>query len=118
KDKKKVYRSADLAPGNNILFAATGVTDGSLLRGVRFFGDGTRTQSLIMTRESGKVRFVDSIHVNKGPQFKVRFSGLLHGRPRPCIGVCSTTWGHPEAASFLAGEGPAFNSARTQSPFH
>ncbi|HUS19705.1 MAG TPA: fructose-bisphosphatase class II, partial [Terriglobales bacterium] len=73
KDKKRIYRSEDLAPGKHIIFAATGVTDGSLLKGVRFFGDGTRTQSLIMTRDSGKVRFVDSIHVDQGPGFKVRF---------------------------------------------
>jgi fructose-1,6-bisphosphatase class II len=73
KDKKKIYRAEDLAPGKHILFAATGVTDGSLLRGVRFFGEGTRTQSLIMTHDTGKIRFVDSIHVNQGPEFKVRF---------------------------------------------
>jgi fructose-1,6-bisphosphatase class II len=73
KDPKRIYTAEDLAPGQHILFAATGVTDGSLLRGVRFFGDGTRTQSLIMTHDTGKVRFVDSIHVNKGPEFKVRF---------------------------------------------
>ena len=73
KDKKKVYRSEDLAPGENIVFAASGVTDGSLLRGVRFFGDGIRTQSLVMTRSTGKVRFIDSIHVHQGPDFKVRF---------------------------------------------
>jgi fructose-1,6-bisphosphatase/sedoheptulose 1,7-bisphosphatase-like protein len=73
KDPKKIYRSEDLAPGKHILFAATGVTDGSLLRGVRFFGDGTRTQSVIMTHDTGKVRFVDSIHVSQGPEFKVRF---------------------------------------------
>jgi fructose-1,6-bisphosphatase II len=73
KDKKRVYRSEDLAPGKHIIFAATGVTDGSLLKGVRFFGDGTRTQSLIMTHDSGKVRFVDSIHVDQVPNFKVRF---------------------------------------------
>ncbi|MCU1311739.1 MAG: fructose,6-bisphosphatase, class [Candidatus Angelobacter sp.] len=73
KDKKKIYRSEDLAPGKHIIFAATGVTDGSLLRGVRFFGEGTRTQSLIMTRDTGKIRFVDSIHVEQGPDFKVRF---------------------------------------------
>ena len=72
-DKKRVYRSEDLAPGENIVFAATGVTDGSLLRGVRFFGDGIRTQSLVMTRGTGKVRFIDSIHVHQGPEFKVRF---------------------------------------------
>src|SRR5262245_46500612 len=44
-DFKKVYRSKDLAPGKSIIFAATGVTDGTLMRGVRFFGDGTRTSS-------------------------------------------------------------------------
>jgi fructose-1,6-bisphosphatase class II len=73
KDTKRIYRSHDLAPGENIVFAATGVTDGSLLRGVRFFGDGIRTQSLVMTRSTGKVRFIDSIHVHQGPEFKVRF---------------------------------------------
>ncbi len=73
KDKKKIYRTEDLAPGKNIIFAATGVTDGSLMRGVRFFGEGTRTTSLIMTMETGKVRFVDSIHLEKGSDVKVRF---------------------------------------------
>lgn len=73
KDMKKTYRSEDLAPGENIVFAACGVTDGSLLKGVRFFGDGIRTQSLVMTRSTGKVRFIDSIHVHQGPEFKVRF---------------------------------------------
>ena len=73
KDMKRIYRSEDLAPGENIVFAASGVTDGSLLRGVRFFGDGIRTQSLVMTRGTGKVRFIDSIHVHQGPDFKVRF---------------------------------------------
>jgi fructose-1,6-bisphosphatase class II len=72
-DKKRVYRSKDLAPGENIIFAATGVTEGGLLQPVRFFGDGIRTYSLVMTKSTGKVRFVDSIHVNPGPEFKVRF---------------------------------------------
>jgi len=72
KDLNKIYRSEDLAPGENIIFAATGVTDG-FLRGVRFFGEGTRTQSLVMTKRTGKVRFVDSIHVHPRPDFKVRF---------------------------------------------
>src|SRR5436305_2894860 len=73
KDSKKVYLAKDLAPGENIVFAATGVTDGSLLKGVRFFGDGIRTQSLVMTRSTGKLRSIDSIHVHKEPYFKVRF---------------------------------------------
>jgi fructose-1,6-bisphosphatase II len=50
-DPKRVYTSADLASGEGIIFAATGVTDGTLLRGVRFFGDGTRTSSIVMQQE-------------------------------------------------------------------
>jgi fructose-1,6-bisphosphatase/sedoheptulose 1,7-bisphosphatase-like protein len=72
-DKNKIYSAKDLAPGNNLIFAATGVTDGALMKGVRFFGDGTRTSSIVMTRQSGKVRFVESIHLAKRPDVKVRF---------------------------------------------
>jgi len=72
-DKNKIYTAKDLAPGNNLIFAATGVTDGALMKGVRFFGDGTRTSSIVMTRQSGKVRFVESIHLAKRPDVKVRF---------------------------------------------
>ena len=74
KDKNRIYTEKDLAPGKNIIFAATGVTDGSLMRGVRFFGEGVRTSSLIMTLETGTIRFVDSIHLNKKPDVKVRFA--------------------------------------------
>ena len=65
RDPDMIYTSRDLAPGKQILFAATGVTEGNLLRGVRFFGDGTRTHSLIMASATGKVRFVDSVHVER-----------------------------------------------------
>src|SRR5205085_9878194 len=61
-DPDRVYTTRDLAPGKNVIFAATGVTDGALLRGVRFFGEGTRMESLVMTLEAGTVRCVDSIH--------------------------------------------------------
>jgi len=74
KDKNRIYEAEDLAPGKQLIFAATGVTDGALLKGVRFFGEGTRTTSVIMTLRTGKVRFVDSIHLEKSPDFKVRFS--------------------------------------------
>ncbi|HEY6272905.1 MAG TPA: class II fructose-bisphosphatase [Terriglobales bacterium] len=74
KDKKKVYTAKDLAPGNHIIFAATGVTEGALMKGVRFFGEGTRTSSIVMTRKNRKVRFVDSIHLAKRPDVKVRFA--------------------------------------------
>src|SRR6185295_16197227 len=57
-DVDKVYRTEDLVPGKNVIFAASGVTDGPLLRGVRFFGDGTRTHSLVMTTMPHQVRFV------------------------------------------------------------
>jgi fructose-1,6-bisphosphatase II / sedoheptulose-1,7-bisphosphatase len=69
-DLKKVYTTDDLAPGKEIIFAATGVTDGSLLKGVRFFGDGIRTQSLVMTLSTRRVRFVDSLHVSRRPDVK------------------------------------------------
>jgi len=72
-DFKRVYRSKDLAPGSRIIFAATGVTDGTLMRGVRFFGDGVRTSSVIMQNEPHLVRFIDSIHVAPNVDVKIRF---------------------------------------------
>lgn len=72
-DFKKVYRAKDLAPGRTIIFAATGVTDGSLMRGVRFFGDGIRTSSVIMQNNPHQIRFVDSIHVAQDTDVKIRF---------------------------------------------
>jgi fructose-1,6-bisphosphatase class II len=73
KDPSKVYDTDDLAPGKRIIFAACGVTDGTILKGVRFFGTGKRTQALIMTTESHHVRFVDTVHVEGGPDTVVRF---------------------------------------------
>jgi fructose-1,6-bisphosphatase II len=73
-DPKRVYETEDLAPGRQIIFACTGVTDGSLLRGVRFFGDGIRTHSLVMNLEERQVRFIDSVHLEKRPDVKVRFA--------------------------------------------
>ena len=72
-DFKRVYRSKDLAPGSRVIFAATGVTDGSLMKGVRFFGDGVRTSSVIMQNEPRQIRFVDSIHVTPGKDVKIIF---------------------------------------------
>src|SRR5579871_6072282 len=74
KDKNRIYEAEDLAPGKQLIFAATGVTDGALLKGVRFFGEGTRTSSVILTYQTGKVRFIESIHLEKGPDVKVRFA--------------------------------------------
>jgi fructose-1,6-bisphosphatase class II len=72
-DPNKVYDTNDLAPGKKIIFVATGVTDGALLRGVRFFGAGKRTHSLVMTTESRHIRFVDTVHVEGGPDTVIRF---------------------------------------------
>lgn len=72
-DPDKVYNTNDLAPGKRIIFAATGVTDGSLLRGVRFFGEGKRTNSVVMTTDTKNIRFVDTVHVEGGPDAVIRF---------------------------------------------
>jgi len=72
-DFKRIYKSKDLASAERIMFAATGVTDGALMRGVRFFGDGTRTTSLIMQTHPHQIRFIDSIQVNTAKDFKIQF---------------------------------------------
>ena len=72
-DPNKIYDTNDLAPGRKIIFAATGVTDGALLKGVRFFGAGKRTHSVVMTTESRHIRFVDTLHIEGGPDTVIRF---------------------------------------------
>ena len=72
-DAEKIYDTNDLAPGKRIIFAATGVTDGALLRGVRFFGAGKRTHSVVMTTDTKNIRFVDTVHVEGGPDAVIRF---------------------------------------------
>jgi fructose-1,6-bisphosphatase II len=72
-DFKRVYTSRDLASGDDIIFAATGVTEGALMKGVRFFGDGVRTSSLIMQSRPARIRFIDTIHVEQAGTVKVRF---------------------------------------------
>ncbi len=62
-DEERVYSTTDLAPGENLVFSATGVTEGDLLNGVRFFGGGARTHSLVMGYQSKQVRFVDTVHM-------------------------------------------------------
>jgi fructose-1,6-bisphosphatase II len=62
-DEDRVYSTAELAPGENLVFAATGVTAGDLLQGVRFFGGGARTHSLVMAYQTKQVRFIDTVHM-------------------------------------------------------
>jgi fructose-1,6-bisphosphatase II / sedoheptulose-1,7-bisphosphatase len=73
-DPKRIYDTEDLAPGKKMIFACTGVTEGNLLRGVRFFGEGIRTHSMILTLDERQVRFIDSVHLEKRPDVKIRFS--------------------------------------------
>ena len=61
-DIERVLTIDDLVRGNNVFFSATGITDGELLEGVRYFGGGARTHSLVMRSKSGTVRSVDATH--------------------------------------------------------
>jgi len=72
-DFGRIYRTDDLAPGEHIIFAACGVTQGNLLHGVHMFGHGERTHSLILTRNPRRVRFVDTVHVSEDEGITVRF---------------------------------------------
>ena len=72
-DTERIYMTNDLASGAEVVFCATGVTDGELLRGVRFFGGGARTHSLMMSYKRGLVRFIDTVHMwDPGNPPKVR----------------------------------------------
>ena len=62
KDLGKIFRENELAKGDNIMFAATGVTDGDMLKGVRFFGGGAHTHSIVMRSKSGTIRFIETTH--------------------------------------------------------
>jgi fructose-1,6-bisphosphatase II len=72
-DVRRVFRARDMASGEKIIFAATGVTDGPLMKGVRFFGDGIRTSSLVMQTQPHLIRFIDSIYVQDGQDVRIRF---------------------------------------------
>jgi fructose-1,6-bisphosphatase II len=61
-DLDKVLTLDDLVSGEDVFFSATGITDGELLRGVRFRGDGANTQSLVMRSKSGTIRKIDATH--------------------------------------------------------
>ena len=61
-DLNQVLTTDDLVKGDNCFFAATGVTDGELLKGVRFFPGGASTQSLVMRSRSGTVRLIEARH--------------------------------------------------------
>jgi fructose-1,6-bisphosphatase class II len=68
-DFDQLHTADTLAPGKRLIFAATGVTDCDLMKGVALFGTGVRTQSIVMGLEQPRrVRFVDTIHLNEDEQ--------------------------------------------------
>ncbi|RIH88385.1 Fructose-1,6-bisphosphatase class 2 [Meiothermus luteus] len=72
-DENRIYRTNDLAPGQQIVFSATGITHGELLEGVRYFGGGARTHSIVMGYKTRVVRFIDSIHLfESGARVNIR----------------------------------------------
>nr|WP_218917621.1 class II fructose-bisphosphatase [Allomeiothermus silvanus] len=72
-NEHQIYRTNDLAPGKEIVFAATGITHGDILEGVRFFGGGARTHSIVMGYKTRVVRFIDSIHLfERGARVTIR----------------------------------------------
>ncbi|MFP4221108.1 MAG: class II fructose-bisphosphatase [Phormidium sp.] len=67
-DPDKVYDAHELACGETVLFAACGITPGTLMEGVRFFHGGARTQSLVISSQSKTARFVDTVHMTDAPR--------------------------------------------------
>jgi fructose-1,6-bisphosphatase II len=61
-DLDRVLTMNDLARGENIVFSATGITDGDLVHGVRFFGNNARTHSIVLHSRNGTVRHIESVH--------------------------------------------------------
>lgn len=62
-DLDRVYNTRDLASGEHVIFTATGVTSGDLLKGVQYFAGGARTHSLVMSAATGTFRFIDTVHM-------------------------------------------------------
>lgn len=68
-DPDKIYSAEELASGREVLFAACGITPGTLMEGVRFFAGGARTQSLVISSQSKTARFVDTVHMFEQPKY-------------------------------------------------
>ncbi|WP_279008422.1 class II fructose-bisphosphatase [Synergistes jonesii] len=77
-DVNKVLTLNDLVSCENVFFAATGVTDGEWLKGVRYSGDGIETSSLVMRAKSGTMRYINAVH---NVQKLDEISGIKYGAP-------------------------------------
>lgn len=73
-EPNRIYTQDDLASGKTVIFCATAVTDGDIFKGVRFFGGGARTNSLVMSTQSGKIRFIETTHVYDRDKLEFRLS--------------------------------------------
>jgi len=84
-DLSRVLTTEDLVSGDNVFFCATGITDGDLLRGVRYQGGGCTTQSIVMRSKSGTVRMIDGYHrLTKLREYSsVDFDSLVDDGNRP-----------------------------------
>jgi fructose-1,6-bisphosphatase II len=71
-DVDQVLTMDDLVKTDDVTFVATGITDGDLVRGVRFFGNGARTHSIIMNSQSHTVRFVETVHQLRAGPFRMK----------------------------------------------
>ncbi len=71
KDWDRILSMEDLAKGDDVIFAATGVSDGDLLKGVRYYANNqARTYSMVTRSKSGTIRFIDTIHTfDKKPKY-------------------------------------------------
>jgi fructose-1,6-bisphosphatase II len=82
-DLDRVLTTEELVTGENIFFCATGVTDGDLLKGVRYYGGGATTQSIVMRSKSGTVRMIEAYHrLEKLNEFSsINFTGVAGAQP-------------------------------------
>ncbi len=67
-DPDKIYEAEELASGENVVFAGSGITDGLLFHGVKFEKDCVRTSSLVISTLDGTARFTDTVHIKPGAQ--------------------------------------------------
>ena len=83
-DLDRILSTEDLVSGDNVFFTATGITDGDLLRGVRFSGGGAHTQSIVMRSKSGTVRVIEAYHrLDKLREYaSIDFTGDDNAPPR------------------------------------
>lgn len=72
-DPQKILKMEDLVKSNDVIFAATGITDGDFLKGVRYHGQLVQTYSVVMRSKTGTVRFIEAFHnLHKKPNYTLR----------------------------------------------